>query len=307
MKRTTIWASLSIALATISCQFLGLQISHAQTIFLNHAHQVNYSTSFNPSLSLLNTNGSAAFVGRQQWVGIDGAPVSYLGNAHIGIEKIGATAGLFVRQDRFGVTKKNEASVFFAKSIRLSEKNFIGLSLNAGIVNFKENNSSLDGMDAAFRDDQNETDALIGLGIVFYNPDLYYVGVSLPRITNGGVGTFGDSRYNFENQYYLNAGYLWAMNESLHLRPSAVLSYASTTGVQFDAGAMVFAKSMFGVGVGVKSEGDLSGMLRFNFSGLGVGYSYQVNPRNQPLNRQINNSTHEIGLSYNFGGKVSLL
>lgn len=307
MKKATIWTTLSIALATISSLSLGIKSSHAQTIFLNHAHQINYSTGFNPSLSLLNSKGSAAFVGRQQWVGMDGAPVSYLGNAHVGIDKIGATAGLFVRQDRVGVDKQNEASLFFAKSIRISETNFIGLSLNAGIVNFKANYSSLDGMDPNFRDDINETDALIGLGFVIYNPDLYYLGVSLPRITNGGVGTFGDSRYNFENQYYLNAGYLWAMNESLHLRPSAVLSYASTTGVQFDAAAMVFAKSMFGVGVGVKSEGDLSGMLRFNFSGLGVGYSYQVNPRNQPLNRQINNSTHEIGLSYNFGGKASLL
>ena len=57
----------------------------------------------------------------------------------------------------------------------------------------------------------------------------------------------------------------------------------------------------------MRNQGDLSGLLRLNFSGLGIGYSYQVNTRNQPLNRQINNSTHEVGLSYVFGGKQSML
>ncbi len=300
-KSASFFAAILISFAA------SIESVRAQNIFLNHSHQLNYSNGINPSLSLLTPKGSASFVGRQQWAGMEGAPVAYVGNAHFGLEKFGATAGISLRQDRIGVDKNSGASVFFAKSIRISEKNFVGLSLNAGITNFKATYSQLDGMDPSFRDDINETDALIGLGVVYYNPDLFYVGVSLPRITNGGVGTFGDSRYNFENQYFLNAGYLWALGETLHLRPSTVVSYTKTGGVQADLAAMVFAKSMFGVGVGVKTEGDVSGMLRVNFSGLGVGYSYQVNPKNQPLNRQINNSTHEIGLSYNFGGIQKLL
>lgn len=281
--------------------------ARAQTIFLNHTHYGDFATSINPSLSLLAPQGSLSFVGRQQWVGMEGAPSAYLGNGHIGFERIGATVGLQLRQDKIGVERHSEISMSFSKAIRISERDYIGMSLSAGLVQFAARYSSLDAVDPNFRDDIIESDALIGVGAVIYRPEVYYVGLSLPRVTNGGVGAFGDARYNFENHYFVTAGYLWPMGETLHLRPSVILAYTGNTGVEVDASAMVFARGTIGLGLGVRSQGDLSGLLRFNFSGLGVGYSYQVNPRNQPLNRQINNSTHEIGLSYAFGGKQRLL
>ena len=57
----------------------------------------------------------------------------------------------------------------------------------------------------------------------------------------------------------------------------------------------------------VRSYGDLSSMAQFNFAGFGLGYSYQFNPKNEPLNRRIGNTTHEIGLAYRFGGGAGLL
>lgn len=66
-------------------------------------------------------------------------------------------------------------------------------------------------------------------------------------------------------------------------------------------------KEVFGVGANIRSYGDLAGMAQFNFGGFGLGYSYQFNPKNEPLNRRIGNSSHEIGLSYRFGGRQRLL
>lgn len=34
---------------------------------------------------------------------------------------------------------------------------------------------------------------------------------------------------------------------------------------------------------------------------------YQFNPGNAPLNRRVENTTHELGLSYRFGGAMGLL
>lgn len=301
MKRTLLSALIAFLV------IIGISGVRAQTVFLNHAHYGEFAALFNPSLSLLAPQGSLSFVGRQQWVGMEGAPSVYLGNGHIGFEKLGATAGLQLRQDRVGVERISEVSASFSKSIRISEKDYIGVSLSAGLVHFDARYSSLDGLDPNFRDDILESDALIGVGAVIYRPEVYYVGLSLPRITNGGIGAFGDGRYNFDNHYFLTAGYLWPLGESLDLRPSVVVAYAESTGMELDASAMIFARKMVGLGLGVRSQGDLSGMLRFNFSGIGIGYSYQFNPRNQPMNRQITNSTHEVGLSYNFGGKQRLL
>ncbi len=64
---------------------------------------------------------------------------------------------------------------------------------------------------------------------------------------------------------------------------------------------------MFGIGANVRSYGEIAGMAQFNFSGIGLGYSYQFNPGGEPLNRRINNTTHEIGLSYRFDRAAGLL
>lgn len=70
---------------------------------------------------------------------------------------------------------------------------------------------------------------------------------------------------------------------------------------------MFFVKEVFGVGVNVRTYGEIAGMAQFNFSHFGLGYSYQFNPGSEPLNRRINNSTHEIGLSYRFAADAGLL
>ncbi|WP_177181137.1 hypothetical protein [Parapedobacter koreensis] len=48
-------------------------------------------------------------------------------------------------------------------------------------------------------------------------------------------------------------------------------------------------------------------MAQINVQRLGIGYSYQFGTRNEALNRGISNATHEIGISYRFGGITRLL
>ncbi|PPK98226.1 type IX secretion system membrane protein PorP/SprF, partial [Parapedobacter indicus] len=76
---------------------------------------------------------------------------------------------------------------------------------------------------------------------------------------------------------------------------------------QAEASALVFIKEVFGIGMNVRSYGELAGMAQFNFGGFGLGYSYQFNPGSEPLDRRISNTTHEIGLRYRFGGRTGLL
>lgn len=303
----------SIVLTTtrlIGCiALLGLApIASAQsTKFTNSHYGSDMGASNNAALSLLSPRGQVSFIGRHQWVGLDGAPQVYWGSAHLGFQKLGATAGLNLRQESIGIEKSTEASVFFAKSIRISSKDYIGMSLNAGLIHFNAPFSSLDGSDPSFQEDIIEKDALLGIGTVIYRPDVYYAGVSLPRLTFGGIGTFGDPHYNFENHIHAMGGYLFPIGADLHLRPSVLMSYSNSLGMDVEGSAMIFIKSLVGLGANVRSQGDLAGLLRLNLSGFGIAYSYQINPRNNVLDRRITNSTHEIGLSYNFSGIQRLL
>ena len=268
---------------------------------LTYTQHGQLRTAINPAASLMQQEGAVSVLGRRQWVGIDGAPSVLWGSGHMGFRNIGSTAGINIRHESLAVEKLTEASAFFAKEVRISQSEYLGLSLNAGVSYMEGNYSGLDPVDPTVREDIRETDALVGFGIMLYRPERYYVGLSLPRLMLGNLGLTGDSRYNFRNVYHLTAGALFALGTDFQFRPSLLVTYSESLRPQAEASAMFFVKRVFGVGLNIRSYGDLAGMVQLNFSGFGVGYSYQFNPKDEPLNRSINNSSHEIGLSYRFG------
>ena len=274
---------------------------------LTHTQHGQLRTAINPAASLMSQNGEVSVIGRRQWVGVDGAPTVFWGSGHVGLENLGATAGINIRHESLAVEKLAEASAFFAKSVRISETEYVGLSLNAGISYLDGRFSQLDPMDPAFRENVRETDALVGFGVMLYRPDRYYVGLSLPRLMLGSLGVDSDSRYNFRNLYHLTAGALFNMGTDFQFRPSILVTYSESLRPQAEASALIFIKRVFGIGMNVRSYGEIAGMSTVYFGGFGLGYSYQFNPGNEPLNRHIGNTSHEIGLQYRFAGVASLL
>src|SRR5690606_28864574 len=98
---------------------------------LTHTQHGQLRTVVNPAASLMRLGGEVSVIGRRQWVGLDGAPTVFWGSGHIGLNNIGATAGINIRHESLAVEKLTEASAFFAKSVRISETEYLGLSLNA--------------------------------------------------------------------------------------------------------------------------------------------------------------------------------
>ncbi len=274
---------------------------------MTHTQYGQLRTVINPAASLMNQAGEVSVIGRRQWVGLDGAPTALWGSGHVGFENLGATAGVNIRHESLAVEKLIEASAFFAKSVRISETEYVGLSLNAGVSYMDGRFSQLDPMDPAFREDVKETDALVGFGVMLYRPERYYVGLSLPRLMLGSLGVDSDNRYSFRNLYHLTAGALFNLGTDFQLRPGVLITYAENLRPQAEASAMVYVKQVFGLGVNVRSYGEVAGMAQFYFGGFGLGYSYQFNPGSEPMNRRISNTTHEIGLQYRFDGLSSLL
>lgn len=274
---------------------------------LTYTQHGELRTAINPAASLQQADGAIAFIGRRQWVGIDGAPTVFWGSGHIGLRTIGATAGINIRHESLAVEKLTEASAFFAKGVRISENEYLGLSLNAGVSYMEGNYSGLDPIDPTVREDIRETDALVGFGVMLYRPERYYIGLSLPRLMFGNLGLTGDSRYNFRNVYHLSAGALFHLGTDFQFRPSLLVTYSESLRPQAEASAVFFVRRVFGVGLNARSYGEIAGLAQINFAGFGVGYSYQFNPRDEPLNRRINNTTHEVGLRYRLGKSERLL
>ncbi|MFB2119967.1 PorP/SprF family type IX secretion system membrane protein [Parapedobacter sp. 2B3] len=291
-----------ITIATVAAVWVSIIAANAQQP-LTHTQHGRLRTVLNPAASLLADGGEVSVISRRQWVGVDGAPAVFWGSGHIAFKDFGATAGLSIRHESLAVEKLSEASAFFAKSVRISKTEYLGLSLNAGVAYMDGRFSQLDPQDPAFRDDVREIDPLVGFGVMLYRPERYYVGLSLPRLMLGSLGGSDDSRYNFRNVYHLTAGALFPLGTDFHVRPSVLVTYSESLRPQAEASALFFIKEVFGIGGNFRSYGEIAGMAQFNFAGFGIGYSYQFNPGNEVLSRRISNTTHEIGLSYRFGNQ----
>lgn len=277
-----------------------------QAITYTNYHGI--STPLNNATSLVREGSEFQFIGRRQWVGIDGAPQALWGGGHLWLDAINATAGLTLHHQKVAVETYSEATTFFAKAVRIADHEYLGLSLNLGLSYYNGNFAQLDPTDPAFRDDIRQTDFLTGFGVVLYRPDRYYVGLSLPRLALSSLGQGGQGRqYNPTRQYHLTAAAVFALTADFHLKPALLVTYAQNMRPQAEIGGLIYVKQVFGVGLNLRTYGDMAGMACINIEGFSIGYGYQFNTRSQVGKRSLENQTHEIGFSYRFGKVSSLL
>ncbi|MDB5008645.1 MAG: hypothetical protein JWP45_3038 [Mucilaginibacter sp.] len=257
-------------------------------------------TPLNPAYSLIDNTGSINTLARKQWVGISGAPTTYIINGNIPFQSINAAAGLVVLSDQFAIEHQTEVNAYFAKGIQLGQNQFLAVSLNAGIRNYTANYSSLDPSDPAFANDVRQTKPNVGFGVMFYG-DWYYIGVSVPELTFTSLGTASvQNSNNFKNHYYFSGALITTIAEDIKLKPSLLFSYESGVPLITDFSGILYFKDVLGLGASYRLNQEMAGILTLNLNQFHIGYSYQFGTSSENLGG-INMPTHEISLSYRFG------
>ena len=104
---------------------------------------IGYSLSF---------GGSGPWIGNLEWLGLNGAPTTFYVTGSMPLPAIGASAGLSLSADKYGVKSLTYADAFFSKSIRVSKSTNLALGVNAGINMYRADFASLDNTDPLFRD-----------------------------------------------------------------------------------------------------------------------------------------------------------
>jgi len=292
-------AILTIALILMVC------ISRAQqssSFNQYHDNQIPFNTAY----SLLDKAGSVNLNSRKQWAGIEGAPYTFQLNGSLPLEKINGAAGLSLTYDKFNIEKLTEVSAFFAKSVQLSDGNFLAASVSAGFRNYIASYSEVDPHDISFRNDIRETVGTAGLGILLYSPEKYYIGASLPRLSFRSLGTASaEEKRNYSNTYYFSGAYLFTLNEEVKLKPATMVAYARTFDTQADVSATVYLKDRFGFGVNYRTTDEIAGILSVILNNnIKFGYSYQTGFGSSNLGR-ISKGTHEISVGLRFGKKAT--
>jgi type IX secretion system PorP/SprF family membrane protein len=272
----------------------------AQTQAFSYTQYMDNLTPLNPAYSLIDNTGSINTLARKQWVGISGAPTTYIINGNIPFQSLNAAAGLVVLSDQFAIEHQTEVNAYFAKGIQLGQNQFLAVSLNAGIRNYTANYSSLDPSDPAFANDVRQTKPNVGFGVMFYS-DWYYIGVSVPELTFTSLGTASvQNSNNFKNHYYFSGALITTIAEDIKLKPSLLFSYESGVPLITDFSGILYFKDVLGLGASYRLNQEMAGILTLNLNQFHIGYSYQFGTSSENLGG-INMPTHEISLSYRFG------
>lgn len=254
----------------------------------------------NPAYSMLDKTGAINVMGRKQFIGIDGAPNSLMFSGNLPIESINGAAGLFVLNDQIAVEHQIEINAYFAKGIQLTNKDFLAVSLNAGMRNYVANYSSLDAGDPVFSQDVRETKPNIGFGVMLYS-DNYYLGLSVPELTIRSLGTASLEQANYlRTHYYFTGAYLTDVAEDVKFKPATMVSYIKGSPTLANFSGTFYLKEQLGIGLNYRTDKKASGMLSVDVKTFKVGYSYQFGVSSNNLGG-FNNTTHEVSLSYRFG------
>jgi len=237
---------------------------------------------------------------KQQWVGVDGAPVTTQAQGHMPLQN-NLGVGIKVSSWKAGLLRTTNISGTIAKHLDITSRYRLGAALSVGYNQF---NFGTDDAVAFDSDNYLNQSAANGggvytdLGILFGNEQLE-VGLAIPRLMSTAVNLDAGSESNELNvERYLNAhaAYSYAVNSEFAVRP--MLIYRSIPGdgaiVDVKAGLSYLDKLAFNLGYrtnnGLLAALDLTVSDQFR-----LGYAYDAGMSR--LNA-VSNGSHELLLGF---------
>lgn len=268
--------------------------------------QYMYNTmSINPGYTGSLGTLDAVLTYRNQWVGIDGAPVTQNLGIHSPLrnEKIGI--GLNLQNDKIGPAKEFYADVNFSYTLQLSPTLKLGLGLKGGAkifnVDFSLGTFEDPENDPLNKNIDNKLTTTLGAGAYLYATN-WYLGFSVPDfITNKYYDDVEQAVAEEEIQYYLIGGYVFELSPSLKFKPAVLAKYLQGFPIVVDVSANFLILDQFSVGASYRYEDSVSGLAGINFlQSFFVGYSYDYTLTDLS---DYNSGTHEIVLRYTLFNK----
>jgi type IX secretion system PorP/SprF family membrane protein len=242
---------------------------------------------------------------RTQWVGLDGAPVTNAVSMNTPINGSNVGLGISIINDRIGPTHENTISADISYFIRTSETFKLSFGIKATGNTFDLDQTKLNPVDATDPSllNFNKFNPNIGAG-VYLHSDKAYVGLSIPNFIES-------KRYNdneiaiFKEKinYYLIAGYVFDLEDSIKFKPALLTKMVSGTPLQVDVSGNFMFNDRFVVGVAYRWSAALSAMVGFQISdGLFIGYGFDNETTNL---KNYNSGSHEVFLRYEIFNNLS--
>lgn len=249
----------------------------------------------NPATAGSNDAICANLLYRNQWVGFEGAPKTFLLGIDAPVSFLHGGLGLTVMSDKLGFEKNINVKLAYAFRFNVGAGN-IALGVDGGLIQ-----KSLDG-DFKPIDPNDELVPLasvsgskfdLGAG-AFYNSEHFYLGVSATHLTEPEIN-YGDFSSKIIRHLYGTVGASFDLTPSIALKPSVfVKSIPAKTIADFNLN--VHFNNRFYIGASYRLDDAIVALIGINLmQNLRLGYSYDITT--SPI-KNYSNGTHEITLGY---------
>jgi type IX secretion system PorP/SprF family membrane protein len=282
---------------------LGFEYSNAQQ--LPQFTQYMYNTiAVNPAYAGSRDALSIFGLNRNQWAGFDGGPQTTTLSIHSPLrnEKIGL--GLSLINDKTGYESLTYIYTDFSYTIQANDDVDVSFGLKAGVTTYKLAselyNSAFTGGDQYFNERLDRLNPNIGAGILFHS-DKWYAGLSIPKLINHDLNNDSDYKALETVHYYMIAGYVFDLSESVKFKPSTMVKYTKGAPVSTDLTANFLFNEKFWLGGSYRINGEqgaFGALADFQVTDqFRVGYTYEI-PTGEI--RPYTSGSHEILLMYEF-------
>jgi len=263
MKKNLLRSLKTGALLTLLC--LNVVQINAQQDEQSSLYSYN-ALNFNPAYAGSRGTMNVTAIGRFQWVGMSGAPMTQFLSVHAPVANENIGLGLNIVNDIIGARNRTSIYANFAYAIRLNRQNHrLAFGINGGVDIWQMNTSGMVINDPTDPLATNYTKTVGNFGGgIFYYGQRHYVGFSVPRILENELNdpnVTGNSRS--ARHFYVSGGYVFNLNSVVKFRPSTLVKITPNAPLTFDLNAsfLLFEKVWVG------------GMYRFNES-AGFNFSW---------------------------------
>lgn len=241
---------------------------------------------------------------RQQWVGMDGAPVTGWASMHGVLRAKGKPFqankhgfGAFIEADDAGNYGYTTFLLAYAYHMQMSRNFYVSAGLFGGVRQVK---LAVGDMTLAQYDDPVATSQAAALVYPEVTPGIWiygksgWAGLSIHQLLGNRINDIGtDSR--FARHTMLSGGYRYRIGRKTAFVPSGLLKLAGGSPMAFDVNGMVEWNRVYGLGVGYRNGDAFVAMVKIGFlKFFQLGYSYDITTSQL---RVASSNTHEVILA----------
>lgn len=272
--------------------------------------QYMYNTvSINPAYAGSRGVTSLFLLHRNQWIGLDGAPVTNAFSINKPISNTNLGYGISIVNDRIGVSDNNtfSADVSYSVPVSTSSKLSFGLKASLNWLSVDYNKLTIRDPNDILLSQQNSIDSQfspnVGVG-VYWHSDKNYVGISVPNFLE--TKRYDDnisSTANDKMHFYFIGGTVLDLNPDWKFKPALLTKLVQGAPLQMDFSANFLFNQKFTFGAGYRLNAAVTGLVGFQISeAWQISYAYDFETTQLT---HYNSGSHEVFLRFELFSKLN--